>query len=74
MALSQTASSFDGFSASLASFGKSLAAFFEEVGRARAARALYSEFSAMSDAELDKFGMKRDDIAGTVYSKVYDLR
>jgi len=46
----------------------------EAVGKARAARAMFYELSYMSDEELSKHGLKRDEIAGTIYSKVYDLR
>ncbi|MBO0347177.1 hypothetical protein [Roseibium limicola] len=74
MALTYAASPLDGLSHAWASFSKSCAVFFEEVGRARAARALYAEFSTMSDDELDAHGLKRCDVSQTVYAKVYDLR
>lgn len=49
-------------------------AVLEEFGRARAAKALYSELSVLSDAELGEMGLKRCDISHTVYARVYDLR
>ncbi|MFD1697484.1 hypothetical protein [Roseibium aestuarii] len=74
MAIAHTASPLEVLSGALSAFGKSCAVVFEEIGRARAARALYSEFAAMSDADLDAHGLKRDEVTRTVYAKVYDLR
>ncbi len=74
MAATTSASVLEHASHALSSAGKGLLAFLEEFGRARAARALYTELSAMSDAELDSLGLVRSDISRKVYAKVYDLR
>jgi len=74
MAATTSASVFELASHALSSAGKGILAFMEEFGRARAARALYTELAAMSDAELDALGLARSDISRTVYAKVYDLR
>ncbi|NVK33595.1 MAG: DUF1127 domain-containing protein [Rhodobacteraceae bacterium] len=65
---------FEGVSEAISSFFSRFIAVCEEVGRARASRAMYAELSAMSDAELDQYGLKRDDVTRTIYSKVSDVR
>jgi hypothetical protein len=74
MASPVVASPLEFISGAFASFGHKFLVVCEELGRARAARALYSALSAMSDEELSQHGLKRDEISRTVYSKVYDLR
>lgn len=74
MAATTSASVLEHASHALSSAGKGILAFLEEFGRARAARALYTELVGMSDAELDAMGLVRSDISRKVYAKVYDLR
>lgn len=74
MATLATSFHFEGISEAVSSaFGKFLTVC-EEIGRARASKAMYSELAAMSDSELDQFGLKRDEITRTVYSKLCDVR
>ncbi|WP_346892979.1 DUF1127 domain-containing protein [uncultured Roseibium sp.] len=74
MAATTSSSVMEHASHAFSATGKGILAFFEEFGRARAARALYTELSAMSDAELDSLGLVRSDISRKVYAKVYDRR
>jgi len=74
MAATTSASVFEVAAHTLSSAGKGILAVLEEFGRARAAKALYTELAAMSDEELDALGLVRSDISRTVYNKVYDLR
>jgi len=74
MAATTSASVIEFASHALSAAGRGIVASLEEFGRARAARALYTELAAMSDAELDALGLVRSDISRTVYAKVYDLR
>lgn len=54
-------------------FGRMMEAF-DAIGKARAAHAMFNELSFMSDEELSKHGLKRDEIARTINAKVFDLR
>ncbi|MBD8891545.1 DUF1127 domain-containing protein [Roseibium litorale] len=74
MAISVSSSPFEAVASAFSHAGTSLLAIFEEFGRARAAKALYSELSVMSDSELAAMGLKRCDISHTVYARVYDVR
>ena len=69
-----TASVFEFAADALASLGKGILAFTEEFGRARAAKALYTELAVLTDAELEAMGLKRSDITRTVFAKVYEGR
>lgn len=74
MASSIIASPLEVVSGAFVSFGHKFLEVCDAVGRARAAKALYSELACMSDEELGQHGLKRDEISRTVYAKVYDLR
>lgn len=74
MAFVHTTSPLQGIAAGLSAIGNSILAFFEDIGRARAAKLMYQDLSNMSDAELSSIGLKRNEISRTIYAKVYDLR
>ncbi|MCD7058577.1 hypothetical protein [Pelagibacterium xiamenense] len=53
------------------SFLGGVADFFGDIGRARAASALYNDLSVLSDASLKARGLKRDEIAAYAYKKSF---
>lgn len=73
MAVSHAASPLEIISGAFSATGRALLDFFAEVGRARAAKVMYIELSGMTDSELKKMGLQRNEISQTVYASVYDV-
>lgn len=73
MAISHAASPVDIISSAFSAAGRMILEFFTEVGRARAAKVMYVELAGMSDSELEKMGLQRNEISQTVYASVYDV-
>lgn len=73
MAISHAASPLDIISSVFSAAGRAVLEFFTEVGRARAAKVMYVELAGMSDSELEKMGLQRNEISQTVYASVYDI-
>ncbi|ADZ68490.1 hypothetical protein [Polymorphum gilvum] len=56
--------------AALRAFGRGLFETLEAFGRARAAAALYEKFALLSDEELARLGLSRDDVTRTIAARL----
>ena len=73
MAITYTVSPSEAVSSTATSFFREIRTLMKEFGRARAASAMYEELNGLSDEQLDKMGLARNDISRKVFAKVYDL-
>ncbi len=67
--LTVLSSPLEAVSSSISAFGRHLLTVCEEIGKARAANALYAQLAYLSDDELSERGLTRDQLTRTVYTK-----
>ncbi|MBO6758086.1 MAG: hypothetical protein JJ902_17250 [Roseibium sp.] len=74
MAATHTVSPLEALTDAASAAARGLGRLFEDLKRAREAAALFDAYDRLTEAELAKKGLTREQIAGAVYRQVFETR